>query len=127
MKELTGTVKTAALDFTSLGMAAMGVGTIFNLLGGLTDKLGLEGLGKALKSVGSIMVGVGSAALMLGPILKMLGWEFTLLGLKINGAIAVPMAAIIGIVAALAALVGVFALIKNSTPEAQLNKAKEAA
>ena len=131
LEQLRGQVKATALDVTSLGMAAMGVGTAFSLLGGLADKLGLEGLGKVLKSIGSALIGVGSVAMMLGPILNKLGVEFTKLGIAINGSMAVPMAAlapiILGVVAAVGLLVGMFIAIRNASPDYQLKKASEAA
>lgn len=119
------------IDLQGVGMAAVGVGTAFNLLGGLAEKLWLDGLSNALKGIGSVLTVVGSAAMVLGPILTKLGVEFTTLGIKINGALIAPLSTILAtiwpVVLALGALAAAIAIAYNASPEVQLKKAQEAA
>lgn len=129
--DLIPKIQTFKIDFQGIGMAAVGVGTAFNLLGGLAEKLGLDGLSSALKGIGSVLAIVGSAAMALGPILTKLGVEFTTLGIKINGALVAPLSTILAtiwpVVLALGALAAAIAIAYNASPEVQLKKAQEAA
>ena len=129
--ETTETLKGFKVDLEGVGMAAVGVGTAFNLLGSLAEKLGLDGLSSALKGIGSVLTIVGSAAMALGPILTKLGVEFTTFGIKINGALVAPLSTILAtiwpVVLALGALAAAIAIAYNASPEVQLKKAQEAA
>ena len=119
---------------SSAGEKVAGFGVAASMLGGILQEAGLEEFGEWLSKVGQFATIAGTAITTLGPIITMLGNNITMSGHKLvlmGGKVQLAWWWVVLIVAAVAALVvGIIAIVnavKNSSPEAKLERAQEAA
>ena len=151
MKSLASGVTNAGLAITGAGLAFGAMGSVFESMGldGVAE--GFNTVGTVLTTVGGIVTAVGGVmtflnAIMAGGTIASLAQSAanvaqsgSWLGVAISAIVAqtamspllvitlMIVAAIIALVAIVLILVAVFNAIKNSTPEAKLEKAQEAA
>ena len=129
----TKKVKALALDFSAVGMAAMGAGMALSLLGGLFEKLGWEEGAQACQALGAALTGIGGVVMLLGPMFNSLGISVSAAGISFAKAGAEGAAAGIGVQIAwwpllliTAALITAFAVINHTIKNSPTGKLKEA-
>ena len=129
----TKKVKALALDFSAVGMAAMGAGMALSLLGGLFEKLGWEEGAQACQTLGAALTGIGGVVMLLAPMFNNLGMSVSAAGISFVKAGAEGAAAGIGVQIAwwpllliTAALVVAFAAINSAIKNSPAGKLKTA-